>query len=70
VHSPQKIASDDVALPSLSHTKRNNLGIVLLRRIASRIVPANQSLYKLEKQSGYESFRPTNEQSLRKVGLW
>jgi hypothetical protein len=25
VHSPQKIASGDVALPSLSHTKRNKL---------------------------------------------
>jgi hypothetical protein len=28
------------------------LGLVRLRRIAPEIVPANQSLYKLEKQSG------------------
>jgi hypothetical protein len=28
------------------------LGLVRLRRIAPGIVPANQSLYKLEKQSG------------------
>jgi hypothetical protein len=31
-----------------------------LRRIGLGIVPANQSLYKLEKRSGWESFRPTN----------
>jgi hypothetical protein len=36
------------------------LGLVRLRRIASGIVSANQSLYKLEKQSDYKSFRPIN----------
>jgi hypothetical protein len=34
------------------------LGLVRLCRIAPGIVPPNQSLYKLEKQSGSESFRP------------
>jgi hypothetical protein len=36
------------------------LGLVRLCRIAPEIVPTNQSLYKLEKQSGLKSFRPTN----------
>jgi hypothetical protein len=31
------------------------------------IVPANQSLYKLEKQSGSESFRPTNPTQTNKA---
>jgi hypothetical protein len=37
--------------PSVAHLTVH-LGLVRLRRIAPRIVPANQSLYKLEKQSG------------------
>jgi hypothetical protein len=37
------------------------------RRIAPGIVPANQSLYKLEKQSGQESFRPTNPTETNKA---
>jgi hypothetical protein len=47
------------------------LGLVRFRRIAPGIVPANQSLYKLEKQSGQESFRPTNPAETNKalVGL-
>jgi hypothetical protein len=32
--------------------RTSGLGLVRLRRIAPGIVPANQSLYKLEKQSG------------------
>jgi hypothetical protein len=39
---------------------REQLGLDCFRRIAPEIVPANQSLYKLEKQSGQKSFRPTN----------
>jgi hypothetical protein len=39
----------------LSQTRQKNhsnqLGLVRLHRIAPGIVPANQSLYKLEKQS-------------------
>jgi hypothetical protein len=38
-----------------------------LRRIAPGIVPANQSLYKLEKQSGRELFRPTNPTQTNKA---
>jgi hypothetical protein len=47
--------------------KSNGLGLVRFRRIAPGIVPANQSLYKLEKQSGQESFRPTNPAETNKV---
>jgi hypothetical protein len=36
------------------------IGLVRFHRIAPGIVPTNQSLYKLEKQSDQESFRPTN----------
>jgi hypothetical protein len=36
------------------------LDLVRLHRIAPGIIPANQILYKLEKQSGSESFRSTN----------
>jgi hypothetical protein len=44
-----------------------NLGLVRLRRIAPGIIPANQSLYKLEKQSGRELFRPTNPTQTNKA---
>jgi hypothetical protein len=44
-----------------------SLGLVCFRRIAPGIVPANQSLYKLEKQSGQESFRPTNPAETNKT---
>jgi hypothetical protein len=43
------------------------LGLVRLHRIVPGIVPANQSLYKLEKQSGSESFRPTNPTQTNKA---
>jgi hypothetical protein len=43
------------------------LGLVRLRRIAPGIVPANQSLYKLENQSGRELFRPTNPTQTNKA---
>jgi hypothetical protein len=43
------------------------LGLVRLHRIAPGIVPANQSLYKLEKQSVSESFRPTNPTQTNKA---
>ena len=43
------------------------LGLVRLRRIAPGIVPVNQSLYKLEKQSGRELFRPTNPTQTNKA---
>jgi hypothetical protein len=43
------------------------LGLVRLHRIAPGIVPANPSLYKLEKQSGSESFRPTNPTQTNKA---
>ena len=46
---------------------RVGLGLVRLHRIASGIVPVNQSLYKLEKQSGSESFRPTNPTQTNKA---
>jgi hypothetical protein len=46
-----------------------DLGLVRLRRIAPGIVPANQSLYKLEKQSGRELFRPTNPTQTNKALL-
>jgi hypothetical protein len=39
------------SLTGLAHSGPS-LGLVRLRRIASGIVPANHSLYKLEKQSG------------------
>jgi hypothetical protein len=42
-------------------------GLVRFRRIALGIVPANQSLYKLEKESGQESFRPTNPTETNKT---
>jgi hypothetical protein len=45
------------------------LGLVRLHRIAPGIVPVNQSLYKLEKQSGSESFRPTNPTQTNKALL-
>jgi hypothetical protein len=41
-------------------TDASRLGLVRLHRIAPGIIPVNQSLYKLEKQSGSELFRPTN----------
>jgi hypothetical protein len=44
-----------------------DLGLVRLHRIVPGIVPANQSLYKLEKQSGSESFRPTNPTQTNKA---
>jgi hypothetical protein len=48
----------------------NPLGLVRLHRIVPGIVPANQSLYKLEKQSGSESFRPINPtQTNKALGL-
>jgi hypothetical protein len=48
----------------------NPLGFVRLHRIVPGIVPANQSLYKLEKQSGSESFRPINPtQTNKALGL-
>jgi hypothetical protein len=43
--------------------------LVRFRRIAPGIVPANQSLYKLEKQSGQESFRPTNPTETNKASI-
>jgi hypothetical protein len=46
--------------PKPPEDMRVDLGLVRLHRIVPGIVPANQSLYKLEKQSGSESFRPTN----------
>jgi hypothetical protein len=46
------------------------LGPVRLHRIASGIIPANQSLYKLYKQSGSESFRPTNPTQTNKALLY
>jgi hypothetical protein len=42
-------------------------GLVRFRWIAPGIVPANQSLYKLEKQSGPKSFRPTNPAETNKA---
>jgi hypothetical protein len=45
----------------------SSLGLVRLHRIVPEIVPANQSLYKLEKQSGSESFRPTNPTQTNKA---
>jgi hypothetical protein len=47
-----------------------HLGLVRFRRIAPGIVPANQSLYKLKKQSGQESFRPTNPIETNKPLAW
>jgi hypothetical protein len=44
-----------------------NLGLVRLCQIILEIVPANQSLYKLEKQSGQEAFRPTNPAQTNKT---
>jgi hypothetical protein len=41
--------------------------IVRFRRIAPGIVPANQSLYKLEKQFGQESFQSTNPTETNKT---
>jgi hypothetical protein len=49
------------------HSTRTTLGLVHFRRIAPGIVPANQSLYKLEKQSGQESLGPTNPAETNKV---
>jgi hypothetical protein len=46
---------------------RNPLGLVCFRRIAPGIVQANQSLYKLEKQSSQELFRPTNPAETNKA---
>jgi hypothetical protein len=40
--------------------KATGLGLVRLYLIVPEIVAPNQSLYKLEKQSGSESLRPTN----------
>jgi hypothetical protein len=45
----------------------STLGLIRLCRIILGIVLANQSLYKLEKQSGSESFRPTNPTQTNKV---
>jgi hypothetical protein len=45
----------------------SSLGLVRLHRIVPGIIPANQSLYKLEKQSGSESFRPTNPTQTNKA---
>jgi hypothetical protein len=42
-------------------------GLVRFHRIAPGIVPANQNLYKLEKQSGQELFRPTNPTQTNKA---
>jgi hypothetical protein len=54
-------------LIAMSRHVREPLGLVRFRRIAPGIVPANQSLYKLEKQSGQESFRPTNPTETNKA---
>jgi hypothetical protein len=43
------------------------LGLIRLHRIILGIVPVNQSLYKLEKQSGSESFRSTNPTQTNKA---
>jgi hypothetical protein len=43
------------------------LGLVRFRRITPGIVPANQIIYKLEKQSGQESFRPINPAETNKA---
>jgi hypothetical protein len=56
-----------VVFTSLISTRAIPLGLVRFRRIAPGIVPANQSLYKLEKQSGQESFRPTNPAETNKA---
>jgi hypothetical protein len=48
---------------------RTHSGLVRFRRIAPGIVPANQSLYKLEKQSGQESFRPINPAETNKASI-
>jgi hypothetical protein len=55
--------------PSLGRGTLLPLGLVRFRRIAPGIVPANQSLYKLEKQFGQESFRPTNPAETNKALL-
>jgi hypothetical protein len=47
--------------------KEKYYGLVRLCRIAPGIVPPNQSLYKLEKQSGSELFRPTNPTETNKA---
>jgi hypothetical protein len=44
-------------------------GLVRFRRIEPGIVPANQSLYKLEKQSGQESFQPTDPAETNKASI-